>query len=123
VDDVITCVLTITLSNFRHHVRCLWHVTFCSECEISKCALYKGFLELMSEDQMALLKSSFMELSVLRLSYRFYVISVVAFNVVENYFLLIRVLFRDGNDDNDDWKQCLWSVTVIDSLQEFTLFM
>jgi len=77
----------------------------------------------MSEDQMALLKSSFMELSVLRLSYRFYVISVVAFNVVENYFLLIRVLFRDGNDDNDDWKQCLWSVTVIDSLQEFTLFM
>jgi len=30
-----------------------------------------GFLDLASEDQMALLKSSFMELSILRLSYRF----------------------------------------------------
>jgi len=30
-----------------------------------------GFLELVSDDQMALLKSSFMELTVLRLSYRF----------------------------------------------------
>jgi len=72
----------------------------------------------MSEDQMALLKSSFMELSVLRLSYRFCVISLrfVAFNVVENYFLLIRLLF---SDDSDDWKRCLWS----DSLQEFTWFI
>lgn len=31
---------------------------------------YTGFTELRLEDQMALLKSSFMELNVLRLSYR-----------------------------------------------------
>lgn len=31
-----------------------------------------GFSDLLIEDQMALLKSSFMELNVLRLSYRYY---------------------------------------------------
>jgi len=37
---------------------------------------WTGFMELMSDDQMALLKSSFMELTVLRLSYRFFIFAV-----------------------------------------------
>lgn len=41
-----------------------------SEWVVCDCVCGWGFLELVSEDQMTLLKSSFMELTVLRLSYR-----------------------------------------------------